>query len=173
MKLITLGAKTAIAATGITAIAGLTLATAAADPNPNDTNVQTFGTSEKLVDPAGTSVTAYTVSGLQPSNAAIAGFAPKGNLWQADVTAVAEKGTTTPVVAQFNARAQNGETYPAIDTKATPDGMSPAPIAQGAQASGKVYFDVTGPPPNGVVYNNGVEDILIWTTQQNETAPAG
>jgi uncharacterized protein DUF1942 len=28
----------------------------------------------------------------------------------------------------------------------------------------KIYFDVTGQPPNGVVYNEGVEDVLVWTS---------
>jgi hypothetical protein len=27
-----------------------------------------------------------------------------------------------------------------------------------------VYFDVTGQPPNGVVYNDGMQELLVWTS---------
>jgi hypothetical protein len=70
----------------------------------------------------------------------------------------------TPVISDFNARAANGQTYRVIDTVATPDGISPAPLNQGDQRSGKIYFDATGAPPNGVVYNDGVQDVLIWSS---------
>ena len=33
---------------------------------------------------------------------------------------------------------------------------------QGGRATGKLYFDVVGPPPNGVVYNAGGRDLLFW-----------
>lgn len=94
-----------------------------------------------------------------------ASFTPTGRLYQADVTARADSGTVTPLVSDFNARAANSQTYRVVDTAPTPGGMNPAPITQGNQASGKIYFDVTGEPPNGVVYNDGVQDVLIWTTQ--------
>ena len=38
------------------------------------------------------------------------------------------------------------------------------PIPQGSESTGTLYFDVTGAPPNGVVYNDGMQDILIWTS---------
>jgi len=28
----------------------------------------------------------------------------------------------------------------------------------------RLYFDVTGAAPNGIVYNDGLQDILIWTS---------
>jgi hypothetical protein len=93
----------------------------------------------------------------------IPGYVPHGQLYQADLTARSNGGTVTPLVSDFNARAANGQTYRVIDTVPTPGGMSPAAIGQGAQSSGKLYFDATGAPPNGVVYNDGVQDELIWT----------
>jgi hypothetical protein len=36
-----------------------------------------------------------------------------------------------------------------------------------------LYFDVTGAPPNGVVYNDGMQDILMWTSNmQGGSEPA-
>ncbi len=158
MKFTSSTAKAAIAATGIAAAAVFTAATAAA-VNPT---VQTLGTSEQLVD--GPLVTAYTVSNLQQSNATIPGFTPAGQLWQADVTASANSGTVTPLVSDFNARSDDGQNYRVLDTVAAPAGLSPAALTQGSQTTGKIYFDVTGAQPTSVVYNDGVEDVLIWTT---------
>jgi len=150
------------AAIGAAAVSTATVFTAATASAVNPT-IQRFGTTEQLVD--GPLVTAYTVSNLQPSNVVIPGYTPAGKIWQADVTAVAQSGTVTPLVADFNARAGNGQNYRVIiPPQPAPNGLSDAPLAQGQQASGKIYFDVTGAPPDGVVYNDGVEDVLIWTT---------
>ncbi|OBG71569.1 hypothetical protein A5714_19775 [Mycobacterium sp. E2462] len=152
------GIKTAIAAGGIGAAAVFTTATAFAAPP----TIQAFGSSEQLVD--GPLITSYTVSNLQPSNVVIPGYTPKGQLYQADVTARSDGGIVTPLVADFNARAANGQTYRVIDRTPAPNGLSPAPLPQGQQSSGTLYFDVTGQPPNGVVYNDGVQDVLTWTS---------
>jgi hypothetical protein len=150
--------KTAIGAAGIATAGLFTAATAVAAPP----TVQGFGTSEQLVD--GPLVTAYTVSNLQQSNATIPGYTPQGQLYQANVTAQATSGTVTPLVSDFNARAGNGgQQYRVIDTVPLPNGLSPAPITQGNQASGTLYFDVTGAPPTELVYNDGVQDVLLWT----------
>lgn len=70
----------------------------------------------------------------------------------------------TPLVADFNARASNGgPQYRLINTAPVPNGLGPTPIAQGSQESGKLYFDLTGPPPTEVVCNDGVQDVLIWS----------
>jgi hypothetical protein len=148
--------KTAIGAAGVASVTIFTAATAAA-VNPT---VQGLGTTEQLVD--GPLVTAYTVSNLEPSNVDVFHLGPPGQIWQADVTATANSGTVTPLVLDFNARSADGTNYRVIE-EATPDGLSPAPIVQGAQSVGKIYFNVTGTPPNSVVYNDGVEDVLIWT----------
>src|SRR5579859_7378581 len=94
--------KTAIGATGIAAAGLLTAATAVAAPP----TMAGFGTSEQLVD--GALITNYTVSNLQPANITIPGYTPRGRLYQADISAQANSGTITPVVADFNARAGNG-----------------------------------------------------------------
>ncbi len=170
MKLTSSAMKAAIGATGIAAAAVFTAATAAA-VNPT---VQAFGTSEQLVD--GPLVTAYTVSNLQPSNVNLPVLGQQGQIYQADITATANSGTVTPLITDFNARAADGTNYRVIE-EGTPNGLSPAPIVQGAQSSGTLYFNVTGTPPNSVVYNDGVEDVLIWTnapgTGQNTTPGTG
>lgn len=158
MKFLDTAAKTGIGGVGIAAISVFAAATALAQPA-----VEPFGTGQQLVD--GPMVTTYTVSQLQPSTATITDFQPAGNLYQADVTAKADSGTVTPLVADFNARTADGQTYRMISTAPMPDGINPAPIGQGGQSSGKIYFDVTGQPPNGVVYNDGVRDVLTWTNQ--------
>jgi hypothetical protein len=158
MKFTTSAAKTAVAAGAIAAASVFTAATASAAPP----TVQGFGTSEKLVD--GPLVTAYSVNNLHATNTVIPGYTPKGKLYQADITATADGGTVTPLVSDFNARSADGQTYRVIDNVPTPNGLSPAPILQGQQSSGRLYFDVTGQPPNGVVYNDGVQDVLIWTS---------
>lgn len=150
--------KTAIAAAGIASAAVFGAASAAAAPP----TIETFGTPEQLID--GPMVTAYTVHNLQPSNVVIPGYTPTGQLYQADVTVSANQGIVTPLVSDFNARAASGQTYRVVNVVPVPNGLSPAPIPQGGQSSGTVYFDVTGAPPNGVVYNDGVQDVLVWTT---------
>jgi hypothetical protein len=157
--------KSVIGAAGIAAVGVFTAATASAAPP----NIQPFGTGEPLID--GPLVTNYTVSNLQPSNAVIPGYTPKGQLYQADVTARSDGGVVTPVVADFNARADNGQSYRVIDKHPAPNGLSPAPINQGQQTSGTLYFDVTGQPPNGVVYNDGVQDVLMWTGNAPNSVP--
>ena len=150
--------KTAIAAGGVAAASVFAAATASAAPP----TIQGFGTSEQLV--AGPLVTNYTVGSLQPSSVMISGFTPKGKLYQADITAKSDGGIVTPLVSDFNARAANGQSYRVIDTVPVPNGLNPAPITQGGQTSGMVYFDVTGQPPNAVVYNDGMQDVLMWTS---------
>jgi hypothetical protein len=162
-----MAAKSAIGAFGIAAVGIFAAASASASPV-----VQGLGTSESLVD--GPMVTAYTVSNLQPSTITIPGYTPKGQLWQADVNAQASSGIVTPIVSNFNARTSDNVTYRVISTSPTPEALSPAPITQGGQATGKVYFDVTGAAPTGVVYNDGVADQLVWTSNapQNGATPA-
>ena len=158
MKLSKTTAKTAAGAAGIAALSLFSATTALAEPE-----IQPFGTPGQLND--GALATTYTVSNLEPANVAIPGYQPEGKLYQADVTARADRGTVTPLVTDFNARTANHDTYRVINTVPTPGGINPGPITQGAAANGKIYFDVTGPPPDGVVYNDGVQDVLIWTSK--------
>ena len=80
-----------------------------------------------------------------------------GTLYEATATVQAVEGTATPVVTDFNARTATGASYHAV-----PAGVSPAPLQAGASNTGKIYFDVTGPAPESVVYSNGGQDLLIW-----------
>ena len=41
-------------------------------------------------------------------------------------------------------------------------GASTAP--PGGQTTGTLYFDVVGDTPNSVVYNDGVQDLLVWVS---------
>jgi Domain of unknown function (DUF1942) len=158
VKFTTTTAKTAIGAAGIAAVSVFAAATASA-VTPN---IQGFGTSEPLID--GPMVTSYTVGNLQPSSMAIPGYTPKGTLYQADITARSDGGLVTPMVRNFSARGPNGQTYKLIDNVEVPNGLNPAAIPQGSESKGTLYFDATGAPPNGVVYNDGLQDILIWTS---------
>jgi hypothetical protein len=160
MKVSRTAVTSAIAAGGIATAGVFTAATASAAPN-----IQPFGASEPLID--GALVTNYTVSNLQPSNAAIPGYTPKGTLYQADVTARSDGGLVTPMVNDFIARGPNGQNYRVIDKVQAPGSLNPAPIPQGSESTGTLYFDVTGAPPNGVVYNDGMQDILIWTSNMS------
>lgn len=158
VKFTTTTVKTAIGASGIAAVSVFAASTAsAAAPT-----IQGFGTSESLID--GPMVTAYTVSNLQPSSISIPGYTPKGTLYQADITARSDGGLVTPMVNDFIARGPNGQNYRVIDKVQVPGSLNPAPIPQGSESTGTLYFDVTGAPPNGVVYNDGMQDILIWTS---------
>src|ERR1700739_795538 len=158
MKVTASAMKSAIAAGGIAAAGVLAAATASAAPP----NIQGFGTSQQLID--GPLITNYTVSNLQQSNAAIPAYTAKGTLYQADITARSDGGLVTPMVNDFVARGPNGQNYRVIDKVAAPGSLNPAPIPQGSESTGTLYFDVTGAPPNGVVYNDGMQDILIWTS---------
>ncbi|GAB7150744.1 MPT63 family protein [Mycobacterium riyadhense] len=167
MKFTTTTVKTAIGAAGIAAVSAFAAATASAIAP----NIQGFGTTQQLI--SGPMVTAYTVSNLQPSSVAIPGYTPRGTLYQADITARSDGGMVTPMVKNFSARGPNGQTYRLIERAGAPNGLNPAPIPQGNESTGTLYFDVTGAPPNGVVYNDGLQDILIWTSNMPGTAGPG
>jgi hypothetical protein len=158
MKVTASAMKSAIAAGGIAAAGVLAAAAASAAPP----NIQGFGTSQQLIN--GPMITDYTVSNLQQSNTAIPGYTPKGTLYQADVTARSDGGLVTPMVNDFIARGPNGQNYRVIDKVGAPGSLNPAPIPQGSESTGTLYFDVTGAPPNGVAYNDGGQDVLIWTS---------
>lgn len=157
MKFTNIVAPTTAAAAILAGIGVATAPTAAAFPTTGS-----FGVSESLSDAGGTVVTGWTVSNLRPSTDNIP-FPVTGRLYEATATAAADQGTVAPIVSDFNARAANGQTYHVLDNVATPQGVNPSPIGQGNKTTGKLYFDVTGAAPNSVVYNNGVQDLLIWT----------
>ena len=108
-----------------------------------------------------TVVQGWTVTSLRPSSDAIP-YPVQGRLWEASATDTAIKGSVTPVIPDMNARAVNGDSYRVIWNVAVEKGVNPSTLPEGASTSGKLYFDVTSTDPNSVVYNDGVQDLLIW-----------
>ena len=154
-------AKTAITIAATVATAGaVTVASAPGAAADNYPVIQKFGTQERLVDGAGTIVQGWTVTSLQLSTDVVP-WPVHGKLWESNATVQAIRGAVTPIVPDFNARAGNGQTYEALAVP-TARGINPSTLAQGGQATGKLYFDVVGPPPDGVVYNAGGRDLLFW-----------
>jgi Domain of unknown function (DUF1942) len=139
-----------------TALAVVTAASAAAYPNADK-----YGTQLQLNDLGGTVVTGWTINDLHPSSDTVP-VPVSGTLWEATATVDAVRGPVTPVISDFNARTSTGTTYRALAQAATPQGVNPAPLQPGASETGKIYFDVNGPTPDSVVYNNGAQDLLIW-----------
>jgi hypothetical protein len=123
--------------------------------------VQKFGTQETFVD--GGIVQGWTVNNLQPSTDAI-NVPIRGKLWEATATDTAIAGQAMPLPFRFSARTPGGEDYGFVYGAPSPPGFSWAYIPQGQSVTGKLYFDVTGENPNGVVYRTYPADLLIWVT---------
>ena len=156
MKITTI--TTTAVATVVMATIGITSAPiASADPT-----VGTFGSELTMVDTVGQVVLSWTVRDLKPSTDTIPGYPLAGKLWEATATVKATQGSITPAIPQLNAFADDGTNYQVRWQANTPNGISGATIAQGQESTGKIYFDVTGPPPTAVALNNGMEDLLIW-----------
>jgi hypothetical protein len=102
-------------------------------------NIKPFGQPETLLGPNGAPQITYTVHGLNPSSAPVP---HNGQLYEAPIDAVGG----IPNMAFFNARAEDGANYRVI----------------GGSVPGTLFFDVVGPVPNSVVYNDGVQDLLTW-----------
>jgi hypothetical protein len=125
-----------------------------------------IGGAAELVN--GDVIQAWTVLELQPSLDLIP-YPVQGTLWEAIVTNQAVQGTVTPIIPDFNARADTGENYRALFEVATPLGVNPATLAQGQETGGKIYFDVVGPDPSSVVYNAMGRDLAVWQLPADET----
>ena len=70
-----------------------------------------------------------------------------GTLYAARLFVDGFGGNANPQIERFGARAESGDFYPAIPGYSNLD---------------KLYFDVVGPVPNSVVWNDGIRDILAW-----------
>ena len=127
----------AVAAAAITFSFGAITAAPAGAAN----NIKPFGQPESLEDVYQNPMITYTVHGLRPSSAPVP---HNGRLYEANVTN--EGGV--PIAALFNARAESGQNYRMI----------------GGGIPGSIYFDVVGDTPNSVVYNDGVQDLLVWVS---------
>jgi len=122
-----------------------------------------LGSDQTMTDSVGQVVFSWRVSDLKPSNDVMPGYPVAGKLWEATATVHAVRGTVTPAVSQFNAVAPNRAAYRVLWQVASPVNISGASIPQGAQSTGKIHFDVTGPAPDTVTMNNGMEDLMVWT----------
>jgi uncharacterized protein DUF1942 len=151
----------------VAAVAIATAATALA-ANPTEGG---FGTREQLFDGGGAVITGWTVTDFRPSSDIIP-YPVAGRLYEATATAEADQGTVTPMIMNFNARATDGTTYRALYNVATPQGVNPSALPQGTKSTGKIYFDVVGANPNAIVYNDGAQDLLIWSGAAQAAAPA-
>jgi len=148
----------AIAVVAIAAIGIASAPIASAYPN-----VGKLGSEITMDDSVGQVALSWKVSNLQPSSDTIPGLPVSGKLWEANATVKAIRGTVTPQIPNFNAVAPDQAAYRVLWEASTPQGISGATIPQGQQSSGKIYFDVTGPPPTTVTLNNGMQDLMIWT----------
>ncbi|RAU96108.1 MPT63 family protein [Mycolicibacter senuensis] len=150
--------KTALAAVAMAAIP-MTVAPTATAAYPI---VGKLGSTLQATDTVGQVVYSWRVSGLQPSSDTMPGYPVAGKVWESTATVNAIRGSVTPAISQFNAVAPDRAAYRVLWQVAAPKAISGATIPQGAQSTGKIYFDVTGPPPTTVTMNNGMEDLMVW-----------
>jgi hypothetical protein len=125
------------------------LGTATAAPAFATDNIKIFGEKEHLNNPDGTHYVTYIVGTLKPSNDPVP---HNGKLYSATLNVTGGHA----MIERFGARAENGTFYPSI---------------WGASNLGKLYFDVVGPVPNSVVWNDGVRDILAWVPGETPLGP--
>jgi Domain of unknown function (DUF1942) len=162
------------ALTGVCAATAIMFAVGAASVAPASAanNIKPFGIQETLDDyVTGAPVTGYTVSNLSPSFDPVP-YPVAGRLYEAGVTVDALGGPVVPLIPLFNARAESGQNYRVLEVS-TPQGLSGAPLPPGGSATGKLYFDVVGDVPNSVVYNDGVQDLLVWIATSEPAKPEG
>ncbi|WP_155928671.1 DUF1942 domain-containing protein [Mycolicibacterium sp. CBMA 234] len=134
-----------VASVGIAAIA-VGMAGALAGPASAANNIKPFGQQETLNE------IGYTVKSLHPSSDPVP---HNGQLYSATVKVEGLGGWANPITAFFNARAESGANYRVIS------GNVPS-APPGETTSGKLYFDVVGDVPNSVVYNDGMQDLMVW-----------
>lgn len=146
-------------AAALTAMIGVSSAPAGAATYPV---VGKLGSELTMTETVGQVVLAWTVSELKPSTDVTPDYTVQGKLWEATATIKAIRGSVTPAVSQFNAIAPNEAAYRVLWYVASPTNISGGTIPEGAQSTGKIHFDVTGPPPTTVTMNNGMEDLMIW-----------
>jgi len=147
----------ATAAAVITATATVGTPTAFAD-----TKLTKFGTWARLRDANGAVITAWIVYDLEPSDDTLPGYPLAGTLWEASAAVMPIRGTVTPIIPNLNARTDSGQNYQVLWQAYAPHGISGETLTQGGKSKGEIYFDVTGAPPTSVIYNNGVEDLIVW-----------
>jgi hypothetical protein len=150
---------TTAVATVVMATAGITSAPIASAAYPITGKL---GSELTMTDSVGQVVLSWKVSDLKPSTDTMPDYPVAGKIWEATATVRAIRGATTPAISQFNAVAPDQAAYRVLWQVASPTNISAATIPEGQQSTGKIHFDVTGPPPTTVTMNNGMEDLLIW-----------
>ena len=150
-----------VVATAVAFSVGTAMPTAAAGDD------QIVGIEQTVGNPDG-SVIAYTVTKILPSGDPVA-HPLAGQLYEATVMAKSIQGTVVPLVPFFTARA-GGATYPAL---ADVSSLSAAPLGDGATTDGKVYFDVVGPAPTSVVFDDPPASPLTWKEPIPGDPPTG
>jgi hypothetical protein len=124
-----------------------------------------LGSELTMTDTVGQVTFTWKVSNLKPSTDVVPSYFPysvAGQLWEATATVKAIQGSVTPAISQFNAIAPNQASYRVLWQVPFPANISGATIPQGTESTGKIHFDVTGPSPNTVTMNNGMEDLMVW-----------
>ncbi|MCT7373302.1 MPT63 family protein [Mycolicibacterium llatzerense] len=122
-----------------------------------------FGSQQRLSDPAGAVAQEWTLTGLRASTDPVPGYPLAGRLWEATVTVTASAGTVTPIIPSLQAMSTSGDRYPVLWQLASPAGIPGSTISQGQTSTGKVYFDVTGADPAGVMYlSGGPRPLMMW-----------
>jgi Domain of unknown function (DUF1942) len=150
----------------MTAVATVVMATVATTSAPIASAAYPItgklGSELTMTDSVGQVVLSWKVSDLKPSTDTMPDYPVAGKLWEATATVKAIGGSATPAISQFNAVAPDQAAYRVLWQVASPTNISGATIPEGQQSTGKIHFDVTGPPPTTVTMNNGMEDLLIW-----------
>ena len=152
---------TRLVTTAVAAVVIATIGIAGAPIASAYPSVGKLGSEIKMTDTVGQVVLSWTVSNLRSDT--IPDLPASGKLWEATATVKAIQGPVTPQIPNFNAVAPNQAAYRVLWQANTPQGISGGTIPQGQQSSGKIYFDVTGPPPTTVTLNNGMQDLMVWT----------
>ncbi|MDQ1247912.1 MAG: hypothetical protein QG597_2284, partial [Actinomycetota bacterium] len=111
----------------------------------------------------------WTISALQPSADPIS-HPTAGTLWEATATSAPAQGGI-PIVPGFSAQSPAGDTYPVLWSVPTPLGINPSALPAGGSATGKFYFDITGPTPDRVTYTSDDHNLASWV--QPVPAPGG
>jgi hypothetical protein len=153
---------TAKLATAVATVAVATIATTEPVASADYPITGKLGSALTMTDTVGDVVLSWTVADLEPSSDVMPDYPVYGKLWEATATVKAISGPVTPAISQFNAVAPNQAAYRVLWETAAPTNISGATIPQGAQASGKIHFDVTGPSPTTVTMNNGMQDLMVW-----------
>ena len=123
---------------------------------------QVFGIQQAVTDPNGGEI-AYTVTKLLPSGDAVP-YPVSGQLYEVTVRANAINGLVIPVIPNFSAQTESGQSYPALAGAWTPLGFNSALLLPGGSSSGKIYFDAAGEAPTGVAYNGAGESLSLDRT---------